>query len=92
MPGATALKDDNAYPAIYGLSCVDGVTPIRIKFNSTHGGMLVNNTIAISVTPTMLTATDGNDQPVAKGISSSDSSVVLPWYVDPATGAVLVDF
>lgn len=84
-------KDDNGYPTIFGISCVDGVTPVRIQFSSTTGGMKTDDTTAISVTPAMRTATDDNDQPVAKGVSSTDSSVVLPWYVNPATGAVLIE-
>ena len=89
--GATTRKDDNDYPTIFGLSCVDGVTPTRVQFNPSTGGMVIDQATVISVTPGMKTATDGNDQPVAKGVSSSDSSVVLPWYVNPATGGVLVD-
>lgn len=88
---ATTQKDDNGYPTIFGLSCIDGVTPIKIKFNPATGGMKTDATTVISVTPTMKTAKDGNGFPVAKGVSSSDSNAVLPWYVVPSTGAVLVD-
>jgi hypothetical protein len=86
-----AKKDDNGYPTIFGLSCVDGVTPTRIYFNPTNRGMLIDTTTVISVTPTFLSAKDANDMPVAKGVSSTDGVTVLPWYVNPSTGAVLAD-
>ncbi len=88
---ADAKIDDNGYPAIYGISCVDGVTPVRIQFNPSNGGMKVDDTTVISIVPAETSFVDSNDRPVAKGVSSSDSNVTLPWYVNPATGAVLID-
>lgn len=89
---ATAQKDDNGYPCWTGISCVDGVTPIRIKMDSATGGMILDTTTVISVVPsTNFPKTDANDQPILKGVSSSDSSVVLPVYVNPDTGGVLAD-
>lgn len=87
---ADITKDDNGYPTAFGLSSTDGVTPVRIKFNPSNGGMKVDTTTVISFTPAMRTATDQNDQPVSKAVSDVDG-VVLPIYVEPATGAVLID-
>ena len=87
---ADITKDDNGYPTLFGLSSADGVTPVRIKFNSSNGGMKIDTTTVIAFTPAMRTATDQNDQPVAKGVADGGTNV-LPWYVNPATGEVLVD-
>lgn len=87
---ANAQKDDNDYPTIIGISCVDGVTPVRVKF--TGGAMKVDRTTVISIVPsTNFPKVDDNGTPIAKGTSSADDNVVLPWYVVPSTGAVLVD-
>lgn len=89
---ATAQKDDNGYPCWTGISCVDGITPIRIKFDDVSGGMLIDTTTVISVVPSStFPKTDANDQPILKGVSSSNGNTVLPVYVNPTTGAVLAD-
>jgi hypothetical protein len=88
-PTFTTQKDDNYSNAIYGISCIDGVTPVRIQFSSI--GMLVDTTTAISVTPKEITQLDNNSVPVAKGVSSADGKTILPWYVVPSTGAVLTN-
>ncbi len=86
-----AKKDDNFAPTLVGLSCIDGVTPIPIKFNPSNGGMEVDSTTVISVVPQDIQSRDNNDFPITKGVSSADGVTVLPWYVVPSTGAVLVD-
>lgn len=88
---SNAQLDDNSQPAIYGMSCVDGVTPVRIQFNASNGGMKTDDTTVISVVPAATSLLDDNSRPIAKGISSDGSGVIYPWYVDPATGAVLID-
>ena len=83
-----AKSDDNGYPTIFGISCVDGITPVRVVF--TVNGMLLDTVTTISVVPSPLFPdADDNDKNVAKGVSSADHKTVLPWYVNPATGAVL---
>lgn len=87
---ANAKKDDNDYPVIIGISCVDGQTPVRIKF--VNGGMKVDSTTVISVVPsTNFPKVDDNGTPIAKGTAHDNNDLVLPWYVNPTTGAVLVD-
>ena len=88
---ATAQKDDNGVPCWTGISCVDGVTPIRIMINPSTGALKVDDITAISVVPVYKPARDDNDFPITKGVSSSDGSTVLPLYVNPSTGAVLID-
>ncbi len=86
-----AKKDDNAYPTLIGISCVDGVTPVRVAINPSNGAILVDTTTVISVTPAYTTQVDGNDMPIGKGVSSTNENVILPWYVHPDTGAVLIE-
>lgn len=90
---AGAKKDDNYFPTMFGVSCVDGITPVRIQFDSATGGMLVDVNTIISFTPTASQALlhDENDYPCQKGVSSVDGTTVLPWYVNPSNGAVLAD-
>lgn len=89
---ATAQKDDNDYPCWTGISCVDGVTPVRIKVSSSNGGILIDDSTVITVIPSStFPKTDHNGMPILKAVSSSDSNVILPVYVNPTTGAVLVD-
>lgn len=88
-----ARKDDNDFPTIFGLSCVDGVTPVRVTFNASNGGMNYDTTTVISFTPSStFPQVDDNSMPIAKGVSSTNPNVILPWYVVPSTGAVLVQF
>lgn len=83
-------KDDNGYPVWFGISCVDGITPTAIKWNPSNGGMLIDTTTVISVVPSStFKHKNENGYPPVMGVSSSDSSVVLPFYVVPTTGAVL---
>lgn len=85
-------KDDNDYPTIFGVSCVDGLSPVRITLNSSAHGMLIDTATVISVVPSVnFPDVDDNSMNVAKGVSSTDSTKVLPWYVNPTNGAVLVD-
>ncbi len=90
QPNVTTQKDDNGSNSIFGISCVDGVTPVKIQFSS-NAGMLVDTTTVISITPTEITQLDANSVPVAKGVSSANAKVILPFYVVPSTGAVLTD-
>ena len=85
-------KDDNGYPTMIGISCVDGITPIRIQFNPANGGMKTDTTTVISFVPSsVFPAKDDNDYPICKGVSSADKKTILPFYVNPLTGAVLTD-
>ena len=87
---ANSQKDDNGYNSIIGISCVDGITPVKVQFTA-DGAMKTDSTTVISVVPTEITQLDGNSVPVAKGVSSANAKTILPWYVNPSTGAVLVD-
>ncbi len=84
----TSQKDDNGKNTVWGISCVDGTTPVKVQWLP-NGYMKLDTTTVISVTPKEITQLDGNSVPVAKGVSHSNSKVILPWYVNPTTGAVL---
>lgn len=88
---ANAKKDDNSYPTLIGISCVDGVTPVKVVVDPVTGGVGVDATTVISVVPSYTTQVDDNDSPVMKGVSSSNSNTVLPIYVNPSTGQILID-
>jgi hypothetical protein len=89
MSNPAPQRDDNGYPSWAGISCVDGVTIVPIVFNTNHE-MLTDSTTVISVVPAHINS--GGNTPIKTGVSSVDKKTVLPFYVNPATGAVLVDF
>ncbi len=85
-------KDDDGFPTIFGVSDLDGVTPIKIQFNPSTRAMLIDKTTSISFSPTLVTNQDVNKAyPFAKATSSADDITVLPWVVNHSTGGVLVD-
>lgn len=88
---ANSKKDDNAASTWLGVSCLDGETLVRIAINSTNGGMKIDDTSTIGFTPTpeMALYKDENGVGVVKGVSSVDGSV-LPLFVNPVTGGVLI--
>lgn len=85
------MKDDNGYPIIYGVSHLDGRTPIRVRFNATTRGMLTDTTTTISFDPNINASQTDDDFPIAKATSSTDDETVKPWVVHATTGAVLID-
>jgi len=83
-------KDDNGYPVIYGVSHLDGLTPVVIQFHPTTRQMLMDSTTVIQFNPSVETSQNTNSYPFAKATSSSNNKTVLPWVVNASTGAVLV--
>ena len=87
MPPAPQ-RDDNGYPSWAGLSCVDGVTIVPIQFTAANE-MKIDTVTVISVVPTHHNS--GGQTPIKTGVSSVDKKTVLPFYVNPSTGAVLAN-
>lgn len=86
-----AAVDDNGVPVIYGVSHLDGVTPVRIRFNpANQRAMKVDNTTSIAFDPLINASRTNNDGPLAKATSSADDSTTRPWVVNATTGAVLI--
>lgn len=87
---ADAKRDDNGVPSWLGLSSTDGITPVRILVNSSNGGVRVDTTTTIAFTPRTTAGRDANDVATKLGVQSGANNV-LPVYVNPLTGAILVD-
>lgn len=85
-------KDDNGYPVLYGVSHVDGITPVQIHFDPTTRQMSVDDTTTIQFDPLLITLQNPNTEaPFALATSSADNKTVAPWVVNASTGAVLID-
>lgn len=85
-----AAKDDNGNPVIYGVSHLDGRTPIRVHFDPSTRRMKVDSSTAIAFNSNINMSQTDNDYPIAKATSSADNSTVKPWVVNASTGAVLI--
>lgn len=82
-------RDDNAYPVLYGVSHLDGKTPVRIRFNPSTRAMLVDATTSIAFNP-LVDAFQGNGLLLSKATKSTDNQTTRPWVVNQSTGAVLI--
>lgn len=80
--------DDNDKPILYGVSHLDGVTPIAIKFTPVGREMLIDETTTIAFDPAK--DADRPYYPVVKATSDADNATILPWVVNAFTGGVLV--
>jgi len=88
-----AKKDDNFVQPLYGVSHLDGVTPIAVKFDTTTAiprAIMIDTTTSIAFDPSIDFKRTDNDLPIAMATSSADNSTIRPWVVHATTGAVLV--
>ena len=88
----SALRDQNRIPIWWGLSSVDGVTPVPIAIDSVTGKVKMEIGTSVSAVMSNLGSTlprDDNRIPCVGGVSNTDSTVVIPLSVNPTTGAVL---
>ena len=83
-----AKRDNNHIPALMGILCTDGVTPVAIAIDA-GGNMMVDEVSTISVAATMAQR-DENHVPTWMGVSSVDDVTPTPIYVN-ADGKVLID-
>ena len=84
--------DDNGCPVLYGVSHLDGITPVRIKFDQSTRAMMVDTITSIAFDPAIVqTQNTLLDLPFATATSSDDDSTVAPLVVNASTGAVLID-
>lgn len=86
----TTSKDDNDMPVLYGVSHLDGRTPVRIHFVPGTRAMKGDTTTSIAFDPSIVASQTDNDFPIAKGTSSTDDQTVLPWVVNASTGDLLI--
>lgn len=83
-------RDDNDLPILWGVSHLDGVTPIQVKFSPSTRAMITDFTTAIAFNPTIDAGVVPNNVKLAKATSSADNTTVRPWVVHATTGAVLI--
>ena len=87
------LRDDNRVPVWFGVSSVDGITPVQIQVNSSTGKVLIEDGLSVSAVITNgvpLDAIKLNQTSCIMGQSNTNSAVYLPVSVNPATGAILI--
>lgn len=82
-------KDDNGQPIAFGVSHIDGITPVPISF-SPNGRMGTDSVTSILFSPTTNRTQTDNDYPLAKATSSDNNTTVLPWVVNATNGKVLI--
>lgn len=79
-------------PVLYGVSHLDGITPVKIMFEPNARAFMVDDSTTIAFDPTIVqTQNKLTGYPLAMGTSSDDDTTVLPWVVNASTGAVLID-
>lgn len=83
-------QDDNESQVLYGVSHLDGVTPVTVGFSST-GAMMVDDTTEIAFSPFINASRTVNSKRLATATSSADNTTIKPWVVNAYTGAVLID-
>lgn len=82
-------RDDNDNPILWGVSHLDGVTPVQVKFTSARK-IMVDTTTSITFDPAINATMVPSNTPLAKATSSADNTTVRPWVINATTGAVLV--
>lgn len=83
-------RDDNDNPILWGVSHLDGVTPVQVKFTSSRS-MMVDTTTSIAFSASVNANVVPNNVKLAKATSSTDNTTVRPWVVNATTGAVLIE-
>lgn len=82
-------RDDNDTPILWGVSHLDGVTPVQVKFSSARA-IMIDTITSIAFNPTIDANVVPSNVKLAKATSSTDNSTTRPWVVNATTGAVLV--
>lgn len=83
-------RDDNDRPIIWGVSHLDGITPVQIRFDASPRAMKVDTTTTIAFDPSVTASVVPNNIQLALATSSADNTTIKPWVVNATTGAVLV--
>lgn len=85
-----AQVDDNGAKVMYGVSHLDGVTPIPIQFTASRL-MMVDTTTTITFNPSIIEKVNTlTGRSLTTGTSSADNVTILPLVVNASTGAVLI--
>ncbi len=89
-------RDDNDSPILWGVSHLDGVTPVQVKFVPGTRAIKVDASTSIAFDPSINASVVPNNVKLATATASTDDSwavankTVRPWVVHATTGAVLV--
>lgn len=85
-------RGDNDEPILWGVSHLDGVTPVQVMFNGSNRGIKIDSTTSIAFDPATVanTLVVPSNVKFATATSSADNATVRPWVVNASTGAVLV--
>lgn len=83
-------REDNDEPVIWGVSHLDGVTPVKVAFTSSPRSMKIDTTTSIAFDPAINASVVPSNVKLAMATSSADNTTVRPWVVNASTGAVLV--
>lgn len=88
----SATRDQNNVPIWWGLSSVDGVTPVAIAIDATTLKPKFEIGTSVSAVIANLKTNlprDENRIPCIGGQSNANSSIIIPISVNPSTGAIL---
>ena len=80
-------RDNNHVPALMGVLCTDGVSPIPIAVDA--GGNVEVDEVSIVLLAAINAQRDENHVPTLMGVSADDGVTPLPVYVN-AAGKVLI--
>lgn len=87
----SVIRDQNRQSIWWGVSSTDGTTLVPIMISSSTGKVMMEigvSTMAVMSAVPVTMPREGNRVPCLAGQSSSNSAVVLPVSVNPATGAI----
>lgn len=84
-------RDDNDTPILWGVSHLDGITPVQVKFDTSGRVMKIDASTSIAFDPLVNASVVPNNVKLALATSSADNTTIRPWVVNASTGAVLVD-
>lgn len=84
-------RDDNDLPIVWGVSHLDGVTPVQVKFDIATRAMMVDSMTSIAFDPSVDASVVPSNVKLAMATSATDNTTVRPWVVNASTGAVLID-
>lgn len=84
-------RDDNGFPILWGVSHLDGITPVQVKFNPSTRAMLTDISTVIAFDPSITASVVPSNTKLAMATSEDDDSTIKPWVVHATTGAVLIE-
>lgn len=86
---AVAIKDDNRINTMIGVLNTDGITPTRVKINTTTHILDVSDGTSGSDLGVDNAVRDANQVPVLIAVSNADGSTPVQLYVN-ASGQLLI--